>query len=184
MVSSSAAETGRWLAVADGGGYPEHLRYWLRGVEQPGSPINQFDCGYPIPCPALHPYSGPDLGTYHLLDGVDLSEPFEPGEVTLGNALPVIVSEPPTLGLDGHFHYEVRAEDPDGDRPLRYRLVRAPEGMIRVGSEAAIEWRPDASQAGRHEVEVVVEDTEGGATRQRFEVHVAWPGSMPASPAP
>ncbi len=116
-------------------------------------------------------------------DGTALSVPFEAGEVTLTNAVPVIVSEPPTLGLDGHFHYEVRAEDPDGDRPLRYRLVLAPEGMRLIDSDASIEWRPDAKQAGRHVVEVVVEDTQGGSASQRFELFVGWPGSIPAAPA-
>jgi hypothetical protein len=116
-------------------------------------------------------------------DGTELSEPFDAGEVTLTNAVPVIVSTPPTLGRDGHFHYAVRAEDPDGDRPLRYRLALAPEGMRLIDSDASIEWRPDARQAGRHVVEVVVEDTEGGAARQRFELFVRGPGSPPAAPA-
>jgi hypothetical protein len=115
-------------------------------------------------------------------DGSELSEPFEAGEVTLTNAVPVIVSEPPGLGLDGHFHYEVRAEDPDGDRPLRYSLALAPEGMRLIDSDTSIEWRPDSRQAGRHVVEVVVEDTEGGSARQRFELFVGWPGSPPAAP--
>jgi hypothetical protein len=29
----------------------------------------------------------------------------------------------------------------------------------------------------------VVEDTEGGSARQRFELFVGWPGSIPAAPA-
>jgi hypothetical protein len=144
---------------------------------------------------ATVPNEGPVLSTEGLrrgdrirarvvaTDGTELSEPFEAGEVTLTNAVPVIVSEPPTFGLDGHFHYEVRAEDPDGDRPLHYRLALAPEGMRLIDRDASIEWRPDAKQAGRHVVEVVVEDTKGGSARQRFELFVGWPGSIPAAPA-
>jgi hypothetical protein len=117
-------------------------------------------------------------------DGEELSEAFESDEIVLANAVPVIVSEPVAPGSDGVFRYQVRAEDPDGDRPLRYSLGVAPEGMVMHSRGTSIEWRPRADQAGNHTVEVVVEDPEGGRGIQRFQVVVGQPADRAAETAP
>jgi hypothetical protein len=116
-------------------------------------------------------------------DGDGLSDAFESREFILANAAPVILSEPGAAGADGVFRYEVRAEDPDGDHPLRTRLASAPDGMKIVSDVGAVEWRPRADQAGEHAVEVVVEDALGGRASQRFRLVVGdTPPAAPASP--
>ncbi|MDH3211242.1 MAG: hypothetical protein OEM05_02045 [Myxococcales bacterium] len=115
-------------------------------------------------------------------DGDGQSDAFESREITLANAAPVIVSEPGAAGADGVFRFRIRAEDPDGDRPLRYRLASAPDGMKMVSGAGAVEWRPRADQAGEHAVEVVVEDPVGGRTSQHFRLVVG--DTPPAAPAP
>jgi hypothetical protein len=109
-------------------------------------------------------------------DGEDESNSVDSAEVTLGNALPVIVSQPSGAGEDGVFRYQVRAEDPDGDRHLRISLVKGPEGMAMFSTRGLIEWRPRADQGGTHVIEVAVEDADGGRTMQRFSIEVD-PGS-------
>ena len=115
-------------------------------------------------------------------DGDGLSDAFESREFTLANAAPVILSEPGVAGADGVFRYRVHAEDPDGDRPLRYRLASAPDGMKMVSGAGAVEWRPRTDQAGEHAVEVVVEDPLGGRASQHFRLVVG--DASPAAPAP
>jgi hypothetical protein len=115
-------------------------------------------------------------------DGEGQSDAFESHEFTLANAAPVILSEPGAAGADGVFRYRVRAEDPDGDRPLRYRLASAPDGMKMMSGAGGVEWRPRADQAGEHAVEVVVEDPLGGRASQRFRLVVG--DGPPAAPAP
>ena len=105
-------------------------------------------------------------------DGEDEGDEFESPEITLENAAPTIVSEPAGADADGSFRYRVQAEDPDGDRPLRYSLTEAPEGMTVTPTRGEIEWRPKPEQAGTHSIEVVVEDSQGGRTVQRFQVIV------------
>ena len=108
-------------------------------------------------------------------DGEDESNNVDSVEITLENALPVIVSQPSGAGEDGVFRYQVRAEDPD-DRRLRISLVKGPEGMAMTPTRDLIEWRPSADQGGTHVIEVAVEDAHGGRSMQRFSIEVD-PGS-------
>ena len=96
------------------------------------------------------------------------------------NAAPVFTSEPAPPGPDGVFRYQVTAEDPDGDVILRYRLAEAPAGMKVTTIGGLVEWQPRADQLGVQRVEIVVEDSDGGTTHQRFELDI----TPPADPAP
>ena len=105
-------------------------------------------------------------------DGRDESAPIESPEMTVENGAPRILSAPGGAGPDGVFRYRVQAEDPEGDRNLRFSLGRAPRGMTvsKLGGE--IEWRPRADQNGDFPVEIVVEDSYGASSVQRFELTI------------
>jgi hypothetical protein len=115
-------------------------------------------------------------------DGRDRSRPMESVEVTVGSAHPEITSTPPGMDPGGVFRYPVKANDPDGDRRLRYRLDEAPEGMQIDEIYGEIVWKPRMDQTGAHPIAVVVKDSTGLETTQRFEVRVSTSEATPASP--
>jgi hypothetical protein len=116
-------------------------------------------------------------------DGSDASRAAESREVTIGNSPPLIGEIPKLQSDDGLFRYAFEAEDPDGDRNLRFRLEKAPEGMRIDPILGVATWRPKASQAGVHEVEVLVQDPHGDGSALRFEVTVtATPGDSGGQP--
>lgn len=112
------------------------------------------------------------------------SDPVESLRVTVGSAHPEFVSEPPPLRGDALFVYDVEVVDPDGDRLLRYRLDEAPEGMTVDDFSGRITWQPTVTDAGTHQVSVVVRDSSGLETKQSFYVTVnAVTESPPAAAA-
>jgi hypothetical protein len=116
-------------------------------------------------------------------DGSDASRPEESREVTLGNSAPLIREIPSAQTDEGLFRYVFEAEDPDGDRNLRFRLGKAPQGMRIDPILGVATWRPKASQVGVHPVEVIVQDTHGDGSALRFEVTVtATPGDSADQP--
>jgi hypothetical protein len=114
-------------------------------------------------------------------DGRNRSDPMTSVEVTVGSAHPEITSTPPGIEAGGVFRYAVVAEDPDGDRRLRFSLVEAPEGMQIDEIYGEIVWKPRRDQAGVHQVAVTVEDSTGLATTQKFSVTVSTGDEAPAS---
>jgi hypothetical protein len=106
-------------------------------------------------------------------DESDASRPEESREITLGNSPPLIKEIPGAQTDEGLFRYSFEAEDPDGDRNLRFRLGKAPEGMRIDPILGVATWRPKESQAGVHPVEVIVQDGHGDGSALRFEVTVA-----------
>jgi len=116
-------------------------------------------------------------------DGSEASRPQETREVTMGNSPPLIREIPNAQTDEGLFRYNFEAEDPDGDRNLRFRLGKAPEGMRIDPILGVATWRPKESQAGVHPVEVIVQDTHGDGSALRFEVTVtATPGDSGEQP--
>ena len=105
-------------------------------------------------------------------DATDATRPVRSAEVKIGNTPPRILGIPTPREVDGEFRYQFRAKDADGDRRLRYRLAAAPKGMSINPVNGEARWRPDQSQAGKHPVEVVVEDAYGDGGALRFEVVV------------
>ena len=116
-------------------------------------------------------------------DGQRKSDPVESVEVMVANAAPRIVSSPPGQLTDGEFQYQLEAEDPDGDRTLRFRLLEGPAGMAVDPIRGLVRWKPGASQVGAHPVDLAVEDPMGATTAQRFEITVRETGAegLPAS---
>ncbi|NEP56504.1 MAG: tandem-95 repeat protein, partial [Symploca sp. SIO2G7] len=94
------------------------------------------------------------------------------------NTPPVIASTPPTQAVAGRaYTYTIEATDTDND-PLAFSLLNAPTGMTLNGG--VIEWTPDNSQLGIQTVDVLVEDGQGGAATQTFNVAVlATPPNSP-----
>jgi hypothetical protein len=104
-------------------------------------------------------------------DGQDESNSVDSEEVALGNATPVIISQPGGADEDGTFRYQVRAEDADDDE-LQISLVKGPEGMTMSSNGGLIEWRPRPDQGGTHVIDVAVDDAGGARTTQRFSIEV------------
>jgi hypothetical protein len=106
-------------------------------------------------------------------DGDSESEPLRATSLQIVNAIPRIVSSPPSDLDDGVFRYRVQTQDADGDRALRFRLVKAPAGMEIDAVSGEIEWRPSLSASGTHGIEILVEDGQGGSDRQRFDLAIS-----------
>src|SRR5262249_9188861 len=66
------------------------------------------------------------------------------------------------------YAYDVVASDPDGD-PLTYTLSQSPAGMS-VAANGQLRWTPEATQAGTHEVILVVGDGRGGTATQTWPI--------------
>lgn len=118
-------------------------------------------------------------------DGSDSSRAAESREVTIGNSPPLIERIPTLQSDDGIFRYTFEATDPDGDRNLRFSLREAPEGMRIDPVLGVATWHPKPSQAGVHQVDVLVEDSHGDGSALRFEVTVtATAGEQPPAATP
>jgi hypothetical protein len=113
-------------------------------------------------------------------DGRRQSQSVRGPLLTVDNAAPAIVSKPGPPGPDGVFRYQVRADDPDGDRNLRFRLAQGPRGMTVTAVGGLVEWPMGEGPEGTYPVEIVVEDPRGATGHQRFELTMA----PPAAPAP
>lgn len=112
-------------------------------------------------------------------DGEDESELAESGTLEVGNTSPVIASQPPRLDATGRFAYELEVTDADGDRNLRFELVEGPRGMTLDRFAGKVTWQPEEDQAGKHRVEVAVEDGNGGRSTQSFLIPIVVKGIEP-----
>jgi hypothetical protein len=105
-------------------------------------------------------------------DGDDWSEWAESGTIGIENAAPEITSIPPRLDERGVFHYAIAVHDPDGDRSMRYELVRGPRGMKLDPVAGELHWEPELDQAGIHAIEIAVDDRHGGRAVQSFRLPI------------
>jgi hypothetical protein len=117
-------------------------------------------------------------------DGTNWTRGRSTAPVVVGSGHPEITSTPPGFREDGVFRYRIEAEDPDGDRRLRYALAEGPDGMVVDPVLGELSWRPQAGQVGAFPVEVVVRDSSGLETRQSFQVTVQQQEPAAASEAP
>jgi hypothetical protein len=118
-------------------------------------------------------------------DGNVWSVPVGSGQVEIGNNLPTILSVPPRPGPTGYFRYAVDVKDSGEDANLHFALRTAPRGMRIDESSGVVTWQPGSDQAGRHEVEIIVLDGDGGEATQTFSlalVSVSESASSPAAP--
>ena len=97
------------------------------------------------------------------------------------NGAPDITSDPSqaTVG-SGRYRYVIKAVDPDGDRPLRYKLVEGPEDMTVDLLSGVLTWRVPKDAQGGFRVTVGVSDPLGAETQQSFGFDLSWE-TAPAS---
>ncbi|MPZ43482.1 MAG: tandem-95 repeat protein [Betaproteobacteria bacterium] len=90
--------------------------------------------------------------------------------VTLGNAAPAIVSQPPLLideQVDYLYTIEAIDEDPE-DTAFTYALTLGPAGMQVDADSGAVTWQPQAGDVGVHAVSVRVVDAQGAFSEQNY----------------
>ncbi len=122
-----------------------------------------------------------------VFDGQVWSGSVRSRKVEIGNILPSIVSVPPRPDATGFFRYLVSVEDTGGKGNLRFSLRKSPRGMQIGERSGEVTWRPGSDQAGRHDVEIVVRDGDGGEATQAFSlalVSVSEPDSGPGPASP
>jgi hypothetical protein len=105
-------------------------------------------------------------------DGEAESPPARSEELEIQNSPPEIVSTPSSPDADGAFVYQLEVKDAD-DRHFTYKLARSPQGMEIDLVSGRIDWTPSADLAGSFPVEIVVDDRNGGRSRQSFELSIA-----------
>jgi len=118
-----------------------------------------------------------------VTDGDAWSPVAESMTLTLANRAPRFAALPPVDAADGAFRVELAAEDPDGDRSLRFRLLEGPQGMSVDPVSGRVHWRPGADTIGTHAVEVAVADAFGAESAMRFELTVAGGADAGSAPA-
>lgn len=106
----------------------------------------------------------------------------ESSEETVSNSAPEIRSRPVYGPSESNrYEYQVVAEDPDGDRPLRYELTEGPTGMQVGAYSGRVQWEVPTTVSGEISVELAVIDPHGAESRQRYALRIDW-DSRPASP--
>jgi hypothetical protein len=89
--------------------------------------------------------------------------------MTVPNAPPRFVSQPPQQFAAYEYRYQVKARDPDGDR-LVYSLEKAPQGATIDRGNGLVVWPLTGVPAGNYPLKIVVRDAEGAAASQEFTV--------------
>lgn len=112
--------------------------------------------------------------------GLTTQQTFEV-QVNGANTPPAFLSTPSTRAAqDQAYSYQVIAKDPEQDE-LTYSLGINPNGMTIDAQSGLIQWTPEASQLGVHEVEVQVRDSQGAVSTQTYQLEV---GEAPINQAP
>ncbi|MBI3353573.1 MAG: hypothetical protein HY034_01605 [Nitrospirae bacterium] len=106
-------------------------------------------------------------------DGITDGEPVTSGYIAIINSPPEIVSQPPIEVKGFNYIYKVSAVDLDKDN-LSFSLSKAPAGMT-ISASGEIKWNITEKDEGRHDVEIVVEDGNGGRTVQGYLLTIKLP---------
>ena len=160
----------------DGDPLRYEFRWWVNG-----SPVDDARGGT---LDARHFRRGDEIEVEVVAsDGESRSERLRSGRIRVANAPPRFVSRPAARPAEGRLEYQLVAEDPDGDATLRYRLLRGPRGMRLDPVLGRLTWDPQGVDDGVYEVEVEVDDLQGGTARQTFQVSLATE-VVPANAAP
>ena len=93
-------------------------------------------------------------------------------DMVVGNASPVIISDPSAILSVAGYSYKVTATDPDGDT-LTFNLEEAPEGMEIDPATGQIIWQFDTMPQGVFPVKIIVEDGFEGRAEQTFELNLS-----------
>jgi hypothetical protein len=106
-------------------------------------------------------------------DADETSRPMTSAPVEIANSPPEIGAIPRAEQDGDTFRYRFEANDPDGDRSLRWSLSEAPPGMSIDPVMGVAVWRPTEGQTGKQIIEVQVTDRAGDGSKLRFEVNVS-----------
>jgi RHS repeat-associated protein len=88
------------------------------------------------------------------------------------NDPPEITSAPPlSVREEVTYAYDVRAYDPDGDS-VRFFLDDGPAGMTLDAIGGQLRWTPDDPDVGIHDIQIHIEDGQGGVGRQSYRLTV------------
>ena len=115
-------------------------------------------------------------------DGEAESPLAETMTLELANRAPRFAGLPAIVASDGEFRADLEAQDPDGDRGLRYRVVQGPSGLTVDAVTGRLRWRPGADATGTHPVDVAVGDSLGAESAMKFELTVASSSKPDAAP--
>jgi hypothetical protein len=107
-------------------------------------------------------------------DGETRGEPYTPVAIAILNGAPEFVSRPPALAGGAEYAYQVQTVDPEGDS-VRYRLAKAPEGMVIDSATGMLRWPLIGVTPGRKPVEIEIDDGQRGIASQTFELEIAPP---------
>jgi subtilisin-like proprotein convertase family protein len=103
---------------------------------------------------------------------VSVSEKNWPPEIT-SSAVETVLE-------DALYQYDVEATDPNGGQDLTFSLDAAPNGMMIDASTGLIQWSPDNSDVGDHQVTVRVEDPFAESDTQEFTLTVVNDNDAPS----
>lgn len=106
-------------------------------------------------------------------DGEGSGEPYTPGAALIQNGPPEFVSRPPAHTGGPEYVYQIQSVDPEGDS-IQHRLVKAPTGMTLDAGTGTIRWPLVGTTAGRHQIEIELDDGLGGRAVQPFELDIAF----------
>ncbi|MFZ3089487.1 MAG: putative Ig domain-containing protein [Nitrospirota bacterium] len=106
-------------------------------------------------------------------DGIVDGEPVTSGPVTVINTPPQFTSQPPAEVSGYEYSYKASAVDADNDA-LKYSLSKAPAGMS-ISPSGELKWNITEKDEGRHDVEIAVEDGNGGRTVQGYLLTIKLP---------
>jgi hypothetical protein len=172
------------------------LEVELRGADADGDPV-QWSYRWLVDGEPLQGAEGARLAPGRAKRGssvvveVSGNDGHEDGEwiasesVRIANASPRIVSQPAfELASPGQYAYEVKAEDPDGDAPLRYELGEAPPAMSIDPASGLITWPVPSDARGSYPVEIQVSDSHGGRAAQRYALQISWQPVAEPEPEP
>jgi len=152
---------------ADGDRLEYEFQWWLNGRVVKGADQATFDTTKLVRGDRLQ-------AKVRVTDGEEWSPVAESMVLQLANrppklaGVPALESEP-----GGGVHGELKAEDPDGDKSLRFRVVEGPPGLSIDPVSGRMSWKPAPGTTGHLPVEVAVADSFGAESSLRFELTVA-----------
>lgn len=109
------------------------------------------------------------------VDSVPVTVSITVNPVVVANNPPTITSIPVIVATVGQaYSYDVEATDPDAGDTLTYSLTAFPTGMTIHNGTGLIQWTPEATQTGPHNVTVQVSDGRAnGTVTQNFTITVS-----------
>ena len=117
-------------------------------------------------------------------DGEEWSPFAESPVLSLVNRPPRIAGVPEIESLDTGIVAQLEADDPDGDKSLRFRVIEGPKGLTVDPVNGRLAWKPEPGTRGSQPVEIGVADSYGAESALRFELTIsAQDDKQPAPPA-